>query len=64
MYRDAEGFALLCLHFKCSNMCILHCRVYIAALIRPYVPVIFFGAFTLGAGGGGKLCNDGSYRQI
>ena len=30
------------------------CRVYIAALIRPYVPVIFLGAFILGTGGGGK----------
>ena len=29
-------------------------RVYIVALIRPYVPVIFLGAFILGSAGGGK----------
>ena len=28
-------------------------RVYVAALIRPYVPMIFVGAFILGTGGGG-----------
>ena len=30
------------------------CRVYVAALIRPYVPVVFLGALILGTGGGGK----------
>lgn len=27
--------------------------MYLVALIRPYVPVIFFGAFVLGSAGGG-----------
>lgn len=30
--------------------------VYIVALIRPYVPVIFLGALVLGSAGGGKNC--------
>ncbi len=37
-----HGFALPCL------------SVYIAALIRPYVPTVFIGAAILGAAGGGE----------
>ena len=38
------------------DFCITVClsRVYIAALIRPYVPVLFAGALILGTGGGGE----------
>ena len=31
----------------------LHCRVYIVAVIRPYVPTLFLGALILGSAGGG-----------
>jgi hypothetical protein len=29
------------------------CRVYIVAVIRPYVPTLFLGALILGSAGGG-----------
>ncbi len=32
-------------------------RVYIGALVRPYVPMIFIGAFLLGSAGGSESCN-------
>ena len=28
--------------------------IYIAAIIRPYVPMVFLGAFILGSAGGGE----------
>ena len=38
-------------------------RVYVAALIRPYIPTVFIGAFILGTGGGGE-CTLYTYRYI
>ena len=35
------------------HTCGYHCRVYIVAVIRPYVPTLFLGALILGSAGGG-----------
>ena len=34
------------------------CRVYIVAVIRPYIPTLFFGALILGSAGGGMKKNS------
>ena len=39
--------------FISTVACKCNCRVYIIAVIRPYVPTLFLGAFILGSAGGG-----------
>lgn len=46
----------------CFPEIVFSSSVYIAALIRPYVPVVFFGAFILGTGGGGELLQCAFYK--
>ena len=44
-------------------VCFFCCRVYIVAVIRPYVPTLFLGALILGSAGGGMKTTLSFYSQ-